>query len=79
MDDASIALIATGSALVYCLLVGVTWALMPAKWRETDDPEILAAALGALAWPAFLPMILGVKIVRLAGRPSIPRAEVHRR
>lgn len=80
-DTALIVLVTTGSALVYCMLVGVTWALMPAKWRESDDPEIIVALLGALAWPAILPMFLGVKIVRWLSTPgtALPRAEVHRR
>ena len=57
MSGWTIALIAVGSPLAYCMLAGVVWSLLP---FESDDP---AKGLGAAFWPVALPAMLGSALV----------------
>lgn len=72
MTTADIAIIVTGSVLLYSVLAGVSWQLAGAHW---NDP---GPFLFGLLWPIMLPMLLGARLARrlLAREPSIPKAQV---
>ena len=75
MSDAILAAVIAASVLVYFVLVGVTWQLMP-KSRDPYGPD---AVIPAVFWPLALPVMLGARLVRRLTRPALPRATVRGR
>jgi hypothetical protein len=64
-----------GSIFAYCVLIGVTFALLPNDW--CDDPVIPYAA--AFLWPVVLPAMLGKAIVARFSSAKIPTAKARDR
>lgn len=72
MSNFQIAAIAVSSSLVYLVLVGVTWSVVPQSWRDDDVTGYLASALWILA----LPVLIGAAIATRATRTKPPTARV---
>lgn len=73
MSDPIVATLVVSSTLVYFLLVGVTFALMPKQHKDTGTAHI-----GAFLWPLCLPMMIGMWLVSwlTAPRATLPKATV---
>ena len=71
MSAPIVAALVVSSTLVYFLLVGVTFALMPKPHKDTGTAHI-----GALLWPLCLPMMIGMWLVSwlTAPRATLPKA-----
>ena len=75
-----IALVVIGAGLLYALIGGVTYAVLPADVREDElgNPFVIIAPI---LWPVALPGMLGAALVARLRRPRpklLPRAEVRR-
>lgn len=82
MSTFELALTITASSVAYLVIAGITWAVVPPKWRDEDNSSNYngePAVFAAVFWPVILPSLFGAWLVRRMMRVSLPRAAAKER